>query len=317
MKLMNLENVQSETSAEIINLNNLSRYSSDFLSELDIKENSRASYKRALSGFFLFMLNLLEQPTSRDILAYKVHLKIRGLSAYTINSYIVVVRKFFEWTESKKIYPNIAKTIKGMKSPRGFRKECLTFEQIRDTVGGIDKETEQGKRDLAIISVLLRTGLRTIEIQRADIGDISQAGGQAKLYIQGKGRDSKDDFVVLTEGALKPLYAYLKTRGNTNDSDPLFSSVSDQNRGERMTTRSLSRLVKIALNNANINNSKLTAHSFRHTAITTALLAGASLQEVKNMARHSNINTTLIYSHNIDRIVNAPEHKIDNYYSSI
>ena len=80
-----------------------------------------------------------------------------------------------------------------------------------------------------------------------------------------------------------------------------------------MTTRSLSRIAKGAMIEAGIDSKRLTAHSLRHTAITTALRAGASLQEVKTMARHADINTTLIYSHNIDREINAPEHKIDAY----
>jgi integrase/recombinase XerD len=55
----------------------------------------------------------------------------------------------------------------------------------------------------------------------------------------------------------------------------------------------------------------LTAHCLRHTAVTLALQAGATIQEVQAFARHANINTTLIYAHNIDRIRDAPERKID------
>ena len=125
---------------------------------------------------------------SNDILEYKKFLDSQGLAAYTITAYLVVVRKFFAWTESKKIYPNIAKTIKGMKNPKGFRKEALSNQQIARVLKVINISTLQGKRDFAIINLLLRTALRTIEIQRADIGDIAQCVDEAKFYIQGKGR---------------------------------------------------------------------------------------------------------------------------------
>ena len=170
-----------------------------------------------------------------------------------------------------------------------------------------------GKRDFAIINLLVRTGLRTIEIQRANIEDINQSGGVSKLHIQGKGRDTKDEYVLLTQSSLKPIMDYLQHREEAKDTDPLFTSISDRNNGKRMTTRSLSRIVKGALIDAGINSKRLTAHSLRHTAITTALLAGASLQEVKTMARHADINTTLIYSHNIERGTNGAEYKIDKY----
>jgi len=293
--------------------NDLSKYLEDFLSEQDIKENSKETYKRALTQFLSFMSKGFEQLTSNDILVYKRHLESLELAAYTITAYLVVVRRFFAWTETKKIYPNIAKTIKGMRRPKGFRKDPLTMEQTREVISGIDLKTLQGKRDFAIINLLVRTGLRTIEIQRANIEDINQNTGVVKLYIQGKGRDTKDDYVLLTYASLKPILSYLKYRGETKDTDPLFTSLSDRNNGGRMTTRSLSRIAKQAMVQVGLDSKKLTAHSLRHTAITTALRAGASLQEVKTMARHADINTTLIYSHNIDRETNAPEYKIDAY----
>jgi integrase/recombinase XerD len=294
-----------------------SRYLPEFIAEQDIKENSKGTYQRALAQFFSFMATKALQPTSNDILEYKQFLIAQELAAYTITTYLVVVRKFFTWIESKKIYPNIAKNIKGMKSPRGFRKECLSNGQIKRVLKEIDQTTNQGKRDFAIINLLLRTGLRTIEIQRANVLDIVSYVDEAKLYIQGKGRDTKDDYVFLTYTSLKPILDYLRFRGKTDESAPLFTSISDRNNGDRMTTRSISRLVKDALLKAGIDDKRITAHSLRHTAITNALLGGATLQEVKTMARHANINTTLIYSHNLERMTNPAERVIDKYMEEI
>ena len=296
---------------------NFSKYLREFIAEQDIKENSKGTYRRALKQFFAFMSNKSIGLTGNDILEYKKFLDDQKLAAYTINAYLVVVRRFFAWTESKKIYPNIAKTVKAMKKPQGFRKESLSKQQIARVLKGIDQSTLQGKRDFAIINLLLRTGLRTIEIQRADIGDIAKCVDEAKFYIQGKGRDAKDEYVVLTYTSLKPILTYLEARGQADKSAPLFASISDRNNGERMTTRSISRLIKNALLQADIDDKRLTAHSLRHTAITNALKGGANLQEVKTMARHANINTTLIYSHNLERMANAAERLIDKYMEEI
>lgn len=315
---MNTFEVTNYVSTLSVTPNDLSKYLYKFLNEQDIKESSKSTYKRSLLQFFSFMsTNNLEQLNSNDILLYKRHLESLELAAYTITTYLVVVRRFFVWLESKKIYPNIAKTIKGMRRPKGFRKDPLTMEQTRDVIDNIDVNTVQGKRDFAIINLLVRTGLRIVEVQRANIGDINQSSGVAKLYIQGKGKDTKDDYVILTNSSLNPILSYLKCRDCIKDFAPLFASLSDRNNGKRMTTRSLSRIAKGAMIEAGVDSQRLTAHSLRHTAITTALRAGASLQEVKTMARHADINTTLIYSHNIDREINAPEYKIDEYMKQL
>ena len=71
---------------------------------------------------------------------------------------------------------------------------------------------------------------------------------------QGKGRDVKDDFVILIDEALKPLREYLSTRGNLVDTDPLFASISDRNNGEGLTTKSIRRIVKSILRGVNLND---------------------------------------------------------------
>ena len=91
-------------------------------------------------------------------------------------------------------------------------------------------------------------------------------------------------------------------RGAVEDDSPLFASLSRRNFGGRMSTRSISRICKNAMIKAGFNSRRLTAHSLRHTSITLALLAGMSLQDVSQFARHSNISVTMIYSHDIDRL---------------
>jgi integrase/recombinase XerC/integrase/recombinase XerD len=144
-----------------------------------------------------------------------------------------------------------------------------------------------------------------------------QQGGEAKFYIRRKGREEKDEFVVLTSETLKPIHAYLKARGNGKGDAPLFESLSDRNRGGRLSTRTLRNVIKERLRAIGIDSDRLTAHSLRHTAVTLALQAGASVQEAQAMAGHANINTTLIYAHNIDRVRDAPERKIDALLSDI
>ena len=286
-----------------------------YLYSLDVKPRSKDAYRKALKQFLSFIETRGTTPQRADILAYKEHL-LKNYSACTVSAYLSAVRSFYKYLESEKITPNIAGSIKGAKSQGNFRKDALTIEQAKGVLDSIDANTLEGKRNYALINLLIRTGLRTVEVERANVGDLRQQGGQAVLYVQGKGRDEKDAFVILTESSLRPIREYLRSRGKPDDQAPLFASQSDRNQGGRLTTRSISRIVKDALVAAGIDSERITAHSLRHTAVTFALLGGATIQEAQGMARHKSINTTMIYAHNIDRLKKAAEHKIDQLLSS-
>lgn len=287
-----------------------------FLISQDIKLSSKITYRRGLRSFFQWMtarpLPERQGPTRETILAYKTHLEdLRG-SPLTLSTYLTAVRRFFEWAESMKYYPNVAKGIRGSKRLKGFRKESLTVPQAKELLKRGNGETEIEKlRDNAIVNLMVRTGLRTIEVIRADVEDLRQEGGEAVLWIQGKGRDAKDEFVLLTEETLKPIRDYLQTVRPEPVEGPLFRCLSSRNRSGRLTTRSIRRIIKRRLGQIGLISKRLTAHSLRHTAITLSLLGGASIQEAKTLARHASIDTTLIYAHNISRIQHAPERRID------
>lgn len=282
-----------------------------YLSAIDVMPKSVETYNKALRQFIHFLdRSGITMPGKEDIVAFKNEVIAADNSPATVNLYLIAVRRFFLWLEEQGLYANVAAGIKGARTSRGFKKGTLTLEQIRIVLKGIDRTTIEGKRNYAIINLLVRTGLRTIELHRANIEDIRQEAGESLLYIQGKGQESKDSFVLLTEDALRPIREYLNARKERSERKPLFASHSNRNAGDRLSEQTISRVVKGALRAVGIDEKRLTAHSLRHTAITLSLLGGASLQEAQAMARHRDINTTLIYAHNIQRIKQAPERKI-------
>jgi len=282
-----------------------------FLANVDIKPKSKEVYSKGLKHFLSWVSTQgILQINREHVLAYKQYL-LENYKVNTVNNYLTAVRSIYSFLEAERISPNITGGVKGAKQARGFSKDALTLEQTRKVLKNLKRTNIENIRDYAIINLLIRTGLRTIEIERADIEDIRQEAGQALLYIQGKGRDAKDAFVILTDESLSPLQDYLRERGRVKPNQALFVSHSDRNKGERLTTRSLRRIVKEGLRTVGIDSDRITAHSLRHTAVTLSLLGGATIQETQALARHSNINTTMIYAHNIDRIGKAPERKID------
>jgi integrase/recombinase XerD len=292
-----------------------------FLAAQDVTRGSKITYRNALKQFFAwFAAHDTRNPSRDTILQYKEMLDLKGLRPATRASYLVVVRKFFEWTETLKLYPNIAKGIKGARrSLKHHQKDALTIPQIKKIFNCINKTTLQGKRDFALINLLVRTGLRLIEIIRADYQDLDLQGDEALLWVRGKGRDGKDECVVIAQETLKPLRDYLKARSLTSTTEPLFTSLSDRNRNKRLTTFSLSRLIKRYLRLAGLNNRRITAHSLRHTFGVLSIKAGASLYEVQLAMRHSNPATTEMYLGDIERqkrLEGAPERKVSDLLSN-
>ncbi len=284
-----------------------------FLLSHDVKPISREGYRRRLKNFFDWCIKTQNlHPNRETILEYKRYLQGRKFTPYTEAAYLVAVRCFFAWLESVKLYPNVAKGIRAAKKQKGFRRDPLTIEQVRELLSCIERSTLKGKRDYALVNLMIRTGPRTIEITRANIEDIRQQSGKTVLWLQGKGADAKDAFVVLTRHTLDPIMDYIAIRGTSRGDEPLFGSTSDGNLHQRLSTRSIRRIVKERFRDIKLDSPRLSAHSLRHTTVTLALLAGVTVQEAQQLARHSDINTTMIYAQNLDRSAGIPEMKIDS-----
>lgn len=275
-----------------------------FVAYIDAKPRTIETYARALKQFISWLaFNGIKQPTRADIINYREYLK-EGHKATTVQNYIIALRQFFQWTEQEQLYPDIAKNVKGATISKEHKKDYLTAAQVKAILGDIDRASVQGKRDYAMFALMVTGGLRDIEVSRANVEDLRTAGDNTVLYLQGKGRDEKADFVIIPTETEKAIRDYLKSRGTAGDGEPLFTSMSNNSKGSRMTTRSISGTVKSILVNAGYDSDRLTAHSLRHTAVTLSLIGGSSLEEAQQFARHTNIATTQIYAHNLDRMSN-------------
>lgn len=281
-----------------------------FIAYLDARESTVETYSKALRPFFTYLAdNGVTRPTRETVIAYRDSLRAR-LKPSTVQTYIITVRLFFAWTAQEGLYPNIAEHIKGAKLDRQHKKDALTGSQAKAVLQGIERDTLAGKRDYAILALMASCGLRTIEVARANIEDIRIAGGSAALYIQGKGRDEKTEYAKLAPPVEAAIRDYLKARGKADGKEALFTSTSNNNAGKALSTRSISGIVKEAMRAAGLDSERLTAHSLRHTAATLNLLAGGSVQETQQLLRHSNIGTTMIYAHNLERAANNSEARI-------
>ena len=286
---------------------------SRFISYLGIdgsKPQSLTAYRTAIRRLFqFFQANGITAPRRDDIAQYRAELLSKYKPA-TVSLYMTGARLFFQWTAQEGIYPNVAEHIKGAKQIHGFKKDYLTPDQARAVIATTQGSSRAELRDRAILLLMVTTGLRCIEVSRANIEDLRHTAGYTALDIQGKGHDGKDEYVKVAPAVENAINAYLATRQDRKSDAPLFTSESNSSQGSRLTTRSISRLVKNHMRTAGLDSDRLTAHSLRHTAATLNLLNGGTERETQQMLRHKNINTTMIYSHALDRAANASEQRI-------
>lgn len=287
-----------------------------FTSQIDGVVTTKNTYNKAIKQYINFLQeNSLNATEPSTVLAYKNYLLEHGYKMSTVNNYLMAVKRLYSFLEDEGVCKNVAKNVKKVREEKGFKKDCLTVEQAKKVLNSMDRNTLKGKRDYALMCLLLMTGLRTIEVARAKVGDIRNKGNQTVLYIQGKGHLEKDSFVVLPEVVQSALGEYLAERKHVMDESPLFECTGNRSHGVPLHVGSISRIVKTIFKENGLVSERLTAHSTRHTACTLALLSGATLQDTQAMARHQNINTTLIYAHNLDRLGNSAENKIASLFA--
>jgi len=276
---------------------------------IDVKEITARTYTSAIKNFMYWLEQEgITQPARQDILQYKKHL-LETKSASTTQLYIVAVRLLFDFLAQENLYPNIANRIKGVKSDGSFKRDYLTSSQSRQLIASIEQDTEQGLRDTAIISLCITSGLRAIEACRADVADLQKTGDKYILRIQGKGSDDKSAFVHVSAKTHQAILSYLDGR----ESGALFVGTSNNSKGQRLTTRTIARIVKKRLKAIGIDSPRHTTHSLRHSCATLNLLAGGTIQETQQILRHQSIATTTIYTQHLDKLSNPSSQRIEDF----
>lgn len=285
-----------------------------FLSDQQVMETSRRAYGWKIRRFFGWCRSTgrkMDELRRADIVAYIGDMSENGYSARTMMSYTVAVRRFFAWLESRGISTNI---VSGVKSP-GYRKIGFVKMHLdRDERAGLlEYARKRGLRDYAIINLMLRNGLRTIEVSRLDAGDISYRRNVRIVKVWRKGAYGKDDFVVLTDEAYGPIAEYLSGRGKVLPGSPLFVTEGKGHSGGRMSPRRIQQIVKDGLKSIGLVSREYSPHSLRHTTAVAVLEGGGSIFDVQRVLGHASSSTSQIYVKSVEeqmRLDNAPENII-------
>ena len=168
---------------------------------------------------------------------------------------------------------------------------ALAPAAITALLGTCDRRRTVGRRDYAILLLLSRLGLRASEVAGLRLDDIRWRAGE--LVVHGKG--ARVDSLPLPVDIGEALASYLRRRPPAGSCRSLFLRTTE---ARAMSRQTVGRVVRIACSRAGIP--PVGCHRLRHTAASSMLRAGASLEEIGQVLRHRERRTTAIYAR-VDR----------------
>ena len=259
--------------------------------ERNYSDHTVRAYLNDLSEFYGFMESRemeLDNLRSRDLNLFLLSLYNKN-SKSTVSRKLTTLRSFFKFLVKKGVLDNNpAKLI-----PLPKKEKTLPVFLSVDEVFKLLQSSQEGgvlfKRDRAILELLYSSGLRVSELSNIKILDIDKS--QKVVKVIGKG--SKERMVPFGSKADQAITEYLKSRYKLNPKDDyLFLN----NRGTRLSTRSIERTVKKYGFLSGITKN-ISPHSLRHTFATHLLGSGADLRSIQELLGHSSLSTTQKYTH--------------------
>lgn len=270
-------------------------YIGRFLDFIDVSDNTIKTYNVGLLQFIQYLKDHnIQEPTREDIIDFREYLKEEQLKPNTINAYLIAIRNFYNWLEYEGITKDITKRIKGIKLERKHLKRGLSIEEIKKVLS-VCKDI----REELMLKIMINCGLRCNEVVNIQLEDFYDDKGVIMMRVLGKARGGlKQDSIKIDNRLFALIQEYVK---QYNIQDYLFVSTSNHNTNGKLTTKTIRYIVKNLFERAGLDMEMLTAHSTRHTTCELLLEKGMPIQEVSEFMRHKNINTTIIYSKELEQ----------------
>ncbi|MFT4541659.1 MAG: integrase/recombinase XerC [Planctomycetota bacterium] len=230
--------------------------------------------------------------------AYLAHLDDKALQNTSVQRKLSSMRSFLRYLLREGEIDSMPTD--GLRQRRNARHipSVLSEEEIGRLLSAPDLDSRHGRRDLALLELMYSAGTRASETVGLDRSRVDLQRGVARIY--GKGR--KERLAPVGSHAVSALRDYLSASDRPRPSTKAGDAVFLNQRGGRLTTRSLERIVAKNVLRAGLTRSA-TPHTLRHSFATHLLDNGADLRSVQELLGHANLVTTQIYTHvSIERL---------------
>lgn len=166
--------------------------------------------------------------------------------------------------------------------------KTITAARIEDLVASCDTSTPVGRRDRAVMLLVARLGLRSVEVVNLELDDIDWRAGE--IAVRGKGR--RDDRMPLPFEVGEAITAYLVSGRPASASRRVFLTAKAPI--EPMPPARVNDICRRAC--VRVGVSRVGAHRLRHTLASELLRHGSTIVEVSQVLRHRDLATTAIYA---------------------
>ena len=225
------------------------------------------------------------QVTADDVRQFILHLQENNNSV-SVSDYYKCIKRFFNWLVEEGVLES--SPMARIRMPKVEHKVIIPFkpEQLKTLLKFCDPSTFCGLRNRALILTFVDTGVRLEEMWKMNIEDLDL--GRGIITIQGKGANER--VVSVGIGARKALLRYLLSRHDRL----LCVWVTEESRP--LTYDGLAMIFKTLKKRVDFSDVRCSAHTFRHTFATRALMNGASEFEVQSLLGHSTLAMTRRYA---------------------
>lgn len=235
----------------------------------------------------------------------------RQVAGSTQNQRLAILSSFYEFAiKQGAIKINPIKRAERAKVEQYAGARALPQEAVEQRLSSIDKNTRQGKRDYAVLALLLATGRRLSEVATLQLCNLRDEGdGQIRVFFERcKGNKKKDDLLPLS--ASRALLAWLKdyyggsiNLGEHNDQRPVWISLSHHIHDKPLHPQSIADICQRHLGTSKV-------HVTRHTWTRAMIKAGAPLPVVQERLGHESLDTTGRYARSVIEIENPYADKV-------
>jgi len=277
----------------------------------NLSEHTRKAYLADIAEYNEFLQsreNISAQKTIPDaqmetIRAYMAFLYGRKLKKVSINRKVSSLRAFYKFLLREGVMKH--NPAQGVQTPKmeKYMPTFLSVDEAFDLLNAYkDNSSASGLRNRAMLELFYSSGLRLAELAGLDTEDVHFDAALVK--VRGKGK--KERIVPVGAQALAAVRKYLSATEDLRKehSADLFKGALFLNeRGKRITTRSIARMVDAATVKSGIGR-KISPHALRHSFATHLLAAGADLRSIQEMLGHESLSTTQKYTAvNINRLM--------------
>ena len=269
--------------------------------EKSLSENSIDAYIRDVSK--LAQYSASEQagsPTKlglEDIQGFIKFLNEIGMGASSQARILSGVKAFYKYLIlENEIHVDPTELIEAPKLGRKLP-DTLSIEEIDLMLNSIDRSTPEGERNRAMLEVLYSCGLRVTELVTMQISNIYFDEG----FVRITGKGDKERLVPIGGQALKHLKLYLSEIRVHQPIQPDFEDYVFLNRrGKGLTRVMVFTIIKNLTQQCGLKKN-ISPHTFRHSFATHLLESGYDLRTIQELLGHSDITTTEIYTHVVNR----------------